>query len=137
MHNRQLISWVVCSIVLVTGIALATEAIEPEDAQTPIDNQCKYALIRGLNKVTSKSLILKVPVGEDLHYFEKLGFFVRSCQKDLEIEPTESKALLEIWHKDATGNTDRVFFGWLFSPSSSISTIEHPVYDITLVECIN
>ena len=132
-HQRQLISLVVCYIVLVASITLANENIE----QIITDNHCKYALIRVLNKVTSKSLILKVPVGEDLHYFETLGFFVRSCQKDLDENPVESKALLEVWHKDSIGNIDRVFFGWLFSLGSSISTIEHPVYDITLAECIN
>jgi hypothetical protein len=90
-----------------------------------------------LNKVTGKSQILKIPVGEDLYYFETLGLFVRSCQKDLSEDPIENKTLLEVWHKDSTGNIDRVFFGWLFSLRSSISTIEHPVYDIALAECIN
>lgn len=133
IRQYRLINWLIYYIVLTTSIALATENSE----QITSDNQYKYALLRGLNKVTGKSQILKIPVGEDLYYFETLGLFVRSCQKDLSEDPIENKTLLEVWHKDSTGNIDRVFFGWLFSLRSSISTIEHPVYDIALAECIN
>lgn len=129
VHLPLLISWIAFYIISNTNAVIADEGIA--------SNSYKYALIRGLNKVTGKSLVLKVPVSEDLYYFEKLGFFVRSCQKNPEENPTESKATLEIWHKNSTGDTERVFFGWLFSLNSSVSTIEHPVYDIALVECIN
>jgi hypothetical protein len=132
-RQYRLINRLIYYIVLTASIASATENSE----QIISDNQYKYALLRGLNKVTGKSQILKIPVGEDLYYFETLGLFVRSCQKDLSEDPIENKTLLEVWHKDSTGNIDRVFFGWLFSLRSSISTIEHPVYDIALAECIN
>jgi hypothetical protein len=128
VHLPLLISWIAFYIIN-TDATLADEDIA-------VSNY-KYALIRGLNKVTGKSLVLKVPVSEDLYYFEKLGFFVRSCQKNPEENPMESKAILEVWHKNSTGDTERVFFGWLFSLNSSVSTVEHPVYDIALVECIN
>lgn len=95
------------------------------------------AIIQGLNKITAKTLLLEIKVGDTIK-FGKLTITVHKCwQAPLEQKP-ESKILLEIY--DA-GNKDdsktRIFYGWMFSSSPSISALEHPIYDITAAGCKN
>jgi hypothetical protein len=134
--RNQVISLFGLFIIFVLNIALAIEDNKQHNNLAE-NGYHKYALIRGLNKITGKSLILKIPVGDELHYFEKLGIFVRKCWKDNEESLPESKVLIEVWHKDSNGDIERIFFGWLLSLNSSVSAIEHPMYDLSLVECIN
>ena len=96
-----------------------------------------YAIIRGINKITGKNLILKIPVDNELHYFERLGFFVSKCWKVEENQAPENKALIQIWHKNTNGNTERIFHGWMFSSFSSLSSMEHPNYDLALLDCVD
>ncbi len=132
-HNN-IIYFFVASIVFIANLAVATEENQIEIQQNK-GIYYKYALVRGLNKITNKSLVLKVLVGDELHYFDKLAFFVKKCWKVLENNRQESKVLIDVWCKDNNSNTERMFFGWMLSFSPSISSLEHQIYDLSLVEC--
>ncbi len=95
------------------------------------------AIIQGLNKITAKTLLLEIKVGDTIK-FGKLSITAHKCwQAPLDQKP-ESKILLEIYD---SGNKDdsrtRIFYGWMFSSSPSISALEHPIYDIAAVGCKN
>ena len=50
-------------------------------------------------------------------------------------EPPESAAFLEI---DDLGTDDRAesaFVGWMFASTPGVSALEHPVYDVWVVDC--
>ena len=96
------------------------------------------AFIQGLNKITAKTLILDIKVGDTIK-FGKLTITIHKCwQASLDQKP-ESKILMEIY--DSGNGTDekrsRIFYGWMLSSSPSISALEHPIYDITAVGCKN
>ena len=61
---------------------------------------------------------------------------VRACRKRPQEETPESAAFLEINEQRAgeEGMT-RLFTGWMFATSPAISALEHPVYDVWLVDC--
>jgi hypothetical protein len=99
------------------------------------------AVIQGLNKITAKTSVLEIKIGDTIK-FGKLTITAHKCwQAPLEQKP-ESKILLEIFD-NGSGATEneitkkRIFYGWMLSSSPSISGIEHPIYDITAISCNN
>ena len=52
----------------------------------------------------------------------------------------ESKALIEVNEKNNNSyskEAKNIFLGWMFASSPSISSLQHPIYDITILKCIN
>ena len=100
-------------------------------------NFTNYATLQSLNKITAKTTILEATVGEEIQ-FGKLFINIHKCWKAPLHEAPENKMLVEIFHEDLkTKEKERIFFGWIFSSSPSISGLEHPIYDVTALKCIN
>jgi hypothetical protein len=99
-----------------------------------------FAIVQALNKTTAKTSILELKVGEKTN-FSNINIIPHKClQSPLEQKP-ESKILLEILeikheYNDRTLEK-RIFYGWMFSSSPSISGLEHPIYDIIAINCKN
>lgn len=99
------------------------------------------AIVQGLNKITAKSSPIEIRIGDTVK-FGQLSITALKCwQAPLEQKP-ESKILLEIYdNNSASENKEqkktRIFYGWMFASSPSISTLEHPIYDITAIGCKN
>ena len=94
------------------------------------------AVLQGLDKVTARTRTLEIEVGEAA----TLGTFtirVRSCHKSPPIDPPEAAVFLEVDDDRPGGPVRRVFSGWMFASSPSLSAIAHPVYDLWLVDCKN
>jgi len=92
-------------------------------------------LLGGMDKVTARFSSFEVLVGETAH-FGTLEVTPRSCQKTPPEEEPESAAFLEIDQlKD--GTRSRVFNGWMFASSPGVSALEHPVYDIWVLDCVS
>ncbi|MES2676866.1 MAG: DUF2155 domain-containing protein [Pseudomonadota bacterium] len=94
------------------------------------------AVLQGLNKVTAKTLELRVKVGGQIE-FGKLIIKAKKCWKSPADQRPENKILLEVEELNADGTKKPIFYGWMFSSSPSISGLEHPIYDITAIECKN
>lgn len=110
-------------------------------AQSPseADNSRLFnkATIQVLNKVNAKTEILEVDINEPVN-IGSLKLIVHKCwQAPLEQRP-ESKMLVEIFDKDSSqkdAKNKRIFYGWMFASSPSISGLEHPIHDITAINC--
>lgn len=48
----------------------------------------------------------------------------------------ESLAFMEIWDEIPGQTRNKSFEGWMFSSSPAISALEHPIYDVILLECV-
>ncbi len=92
------------------------------------------AILRGLNKVIGRISTLEVPLGT-ISNFENLEIIARKCWKAPPEDRPENAALLEINEIRAGEAPKQIFLGWMFSSSPSISGLEHPVYDITMLSC--
>ena len=44
-------------------------------------------------------------------------------------------AYLEIDDRKLDGSVERVFSGWMFASSPAASSMEHPVYDVWVIDC--
>lgn len=123
--------------------SVQTDDVSTEDApvDTFVDEALKnpknyrdFATLRSLNKITATISLLEIEKDKASH-FGNLMITLRKCwQSPPEMEP-ESKALLEIWEEVPGEKAELLFNGWMFASSPSISALEHPVYDITLISC--
>ncbi|MFT6077329.1 MAG: hypothetical protein ACJA02_000993 [Myxococcota bacterium] len=96
----------------------------------------KVAILRGLDKIIAKTSKLEIAVGEE-QMFGKLSIEIKKCWGSPPGKRPENKILLKIEEEDKEGIRQIVFYGWIFSSSPSISGLEHPIYDITAIECVD
>lgn len=94
----------------------------------------KVAVLQGLNKVTARISEIRIPVGEEAP-FGNLNIRVEKCWKSDPSEQPENAALMEIYDQRPDEVHQRVFRGWMFSSSPSVSDLQHPVYDVIVLRC--
>lgn len=92
------------------------------------------AKIRFINKITAKSFTKNVEIGETIKFGE-LQISPLKCWKSYPEETPENKLLLKVFETNKNKEDKLIFYGWIFSSSPSISSIEHQTYDITLEDC--
>lgn len=94
------------------------------------------AVLRGLDKVTAQTSTIEAPVG-DVVTFGTLQIMVRSCDKAPPEDPPEAAAFLQISETKRDEPTEVLFSGWMFASSPALSALEHPVYDVIVVDCVD
>jgi hypothetical protein len=95
----------------------------------------KFIEIKILDKVSSKSNLLKIKIGKEKK-FKNLSIKGLKCKNSKFDDNPEITAYLQV--KDLTNeNNDEVFIfnGWTFSSSPTVNPFDHPVYDIWLTKC--
>ena len=95
----------------------------------------KFIEIKILDKVSSKSNLLKIKIGKEKK-FKNLSIKGLKCKNSEFDDNPEITAYLQV--KDLTNeNNDEVFIfnGWTFSSSPTVNPFDHPVYDIWLTKC--
>ena len=92
------------------------------------------AVLQGLDKITARVSRFDAPVGAAVR-FGTLALLVRDCEKSAPEDRPENAAFVEIYEQRPGEAAGRVFGGWMFSSSPALSALEHPVYDVTLLEC--
>ena len=92
------------------------------------------ALLQGLDKITARVSKFEAPVGNVVR-FGTLSIRVRDCERNPPEETPESAAFLEIDELRPGEARVRLFSGWMFASSPALSALEHPVYDVNLLDC--
>ena len=96
----------------------------------------EIAVLQGLDKVTARISTIEAPVGETVR-FGALEIIARACDKRPPEEPPESTAFLDIWELRRGEPPTSVFRGWMYASSPALSALEHPVYDVWVLDCRN
>ena len=95
----------------------------------------KFAELNILDKVSSKTLSIKVKIGEEIIY-QNLLINILKCQNSKFDDDPEVTAYMQVTDLKSTNNNKvYVFNDWTFSSSPSIRPFDHPVYDIWLKKC--
>ncbi len=94
------------------------------------------AVLQAMDKITARVSRLEVAVGTTIE-FGALSIAVRACDKAPPEETPEASAFLEISEKRQGEAEALRFQGWMFASSPALSAMEHPVYDIWVVDCVN
>ena len=93
-------------------------------------------ILQGLDKVTARVSTLEARVGEVVR-FGTLEIIARRCDKRPPEEPPESAAFVDIWEIRPGEPAISLFRGWMFASSPALNALEHPVYDIWVLDCVD
>ena len=93
------------------------------------DFETSSVLLQALDKTTGRTSFLTLKVGEPYRYGE-LVVTAEKCLKRPPEETPENSVFLQV-----VENEQEIFKGWMFSSNPALSSMEHPVYDIWVVEC--
>lgn len=120
----------------------AESAVEVPPVETEAERLAKTVRLAGLDKITGRTSSFDARVDRPTK-FGVLEIIPRTCHKRPPEEPPETSAYLEIRDlgfakssgaaKDDAGKL--VFSGWMFASSPALSALEHPVYDIWVMDC--
>ena len=117
--------------------AAAAETPPPDDTvvERPtahIDN--RRAVFVGLDKITGRTMTFDAAIGETVQ-FGALQVTPRACYTRPPTEATNTDAFVEVDEVTLQGEIKRIFTGWMFASSPGLHAVEHPTYDVWLVNC--
>lgn len=112
------------ALMLLAGLGL----IAPAGATTVV-------VMQGLDKTTARVSTFEGAAGSVVH-FGTLAITVHDCRKHPPEEDPETAAFLDI-DENLPGQAKPVhwFTGWMFASSPAVSALEHPVYDVWVLDC--
>ena len=95
----------------------------------------RFVEIKVLDKVSSKTDLLKLEIGKELKF---KGLLIKSlkCKNSEFDDNPEITAYIQV--KDMTNKDNNevfIFNGWTFSSSPAVNPFDHPVYDVWLKRC--
>ena len=98
-------------------------------------NEGRFVEIKVLDKVSSKTDLLKLEIGKELKF---KGLLIKSlkCKNSEFDDNPEITAYIQV--KDVTNKDNNevfIFNGWAFSSSPAVNPFDHAVYDIWLTRC--
>lgn len=127
---------------------VSTCLLSPCTATAEVLNYEDYPIIklRTLDKITAQAMTVEAKVGSTVRFGE-LFIKVQACRKPPPIEKIESAGFLQIWQTD--GDVDQkiqnaqtedeskwIFSGWMFASSPTLSALDHPIYDVWVLDCL-
>ncbi len=108
-----------------TGSSLTTDTIYTTKAQIVI-----------LNKITTKPYTLNIVTGKRYN-FSSISYEIHKCAKSTDPYNLSNQMLVSIYDNKEKADSSLIFRGWMISTNPSISTIEHPVYELIPIKCID
>ena len=95
----------------------------------------QFIEIKILDKVSSKTKLLKLTIGEEKKFQNLLIKSIKCKNSEFDDNPeiTAYIQVQDLVNKD--NNEVFIFNGWTFSSSPAINPFDHPVYDIWLTKC--
>ena len=84
-----------------------------------------------LNKITAEVKTIEIKLKE-FYLFEELKIYAIDCYNSKPLEKKETAVYLNIYKEKSM---EKVFNGWMIKSLPSISSMEHPVYDIWVNDC--
>lgn len=128
---------VAAGLSLFAGAALAEDPVEDlamiarRDVAAPKDQR---VTLRAVDKITARVTDIQAPMNKPVR-FGSLEIMPRTCTKRPPEETPEVTAFLEISDIQPDGEKKKLFSGWMFASSPALSALEHPVYDVWVIDC--
>jgi len=110
------------------GLALAVVPASAQPMAHPV------ATLAGLDKITGRITRFDVYIGETV-LFGALEITPRACYDRPATDTLQrTSAFLEVDQRSLDGTAKRIFTGWMFADSPALNAVDHPVYDVWLIE---
>ena len=103
-------------------------------ASTSFAIEGKAVVLQGLDKVTARVSTFEIPIGKSMR-FGTLEIIPRACDRTPPEAPPESTVYLDITDIRLGVSPVHLFHGWMFASSPALNALEHPVYDVWVLEC--
>lgn len=117
---------------VVGGLALVLALALPAAAQEWRPQ--RIAVLQALDKVTARVITLRATLNQP-ERFGSLTITVRTCNSRPPDEVPDAAAWMEIADSRAPASGTPVFRGWMFAEAPGVNMLQHPVYDIRILEC--
>mgnify|MGYP001272299076 CR=1 FL=1 len=92
-----------------------------------------YAVFKLLDKTTNKVTQKDINVNSKVNW-DTLSLEIFACYSTLPQDIPEDYVLIEV--KDALNDkNESVYKGWMISSSPDVTPLEHPIYDLWLIDC--
>ncbi|MBI2256880.1 MAG: DUF2155 domain-containing protein [Proteobacteria bacterium] len=95
-----------------------------------------FVVLRAMDKITARVSTITVPVGGSVK-FGSLQITAKACDKHPPEETPEASAFLDVVEEKPGEAPQSRFDGWMFASSPALSALEHPVYDLWVLDCTN
>ena len=121
------------NFILILFYFILTNTLFPANALENYSEQ--FIEIKILDKVSSKTNLLKLKIGEE-KTFQNLLIKSLKCKNSEFDDNPEITAYIQV--QDLTNKDNNevyIFNGWTFSSSPAVNPFDHPVYDIWLTKC--
>lgn len=92
------------------------------------------AVFSGLDKITGRIIKFDVAINETVQ-FGALQVTPRVCYTRPATEAQNTDAFVEVDELTLQGEVRRIFTGWMFAASPGLNAVEHPIYDVWLIDC--
>lgn len=92
------------------------------------------AVFTGLDKITGNTTTFETKVGEAKRFG---GLIVKAdvCFSRSATEEPKTTSFVEVDEVQLDDSLKRIFSGWMFAQSPGLSAVEHPIYDVWLINC--
>ncbi|OFX02572.1 MAG: hypothetical protein A3D94_14005 [Alphaproteobacteria bacterium RIFCSPHIGHO2_12_FULL_66_14] len=137
---RGLVAAMAAISIVAAGLGAAAAQTPPRPVSTsnlrpmPDAPGKRAAELQGLDKVTARTQRFYAPVGQATR-FGTLEITVADCLVNVPEAPPESVAYLTIVDNKPGQAAEKLFAGWMFASTPSLSALDHGVYDIRVLAC--
>ena len=116
-----------CALAAIAAVLLPCAA-QAERISNPI------AVFTGLDKITGTTTTFETKVGEAKQFG---GLIVKAdvCYSRSATEEPKTTSFVEVDEVQLDDSLKRIFSGWMFAQSPGLNAVEHPIYDVWLINC--
>ncbi len=93
-------------------------------------------VLRGVDKITGRVSTMTATLMQPLK-FGALTIIPERCLTKPQEEMPENAVYLQIFEETKDVSQKQIFKGWMFSSNPALSPLEHPIYDVWLLNCLN
>lgn len=115
----------------------AADVFDVIDTEKLVPSQFKElaeAELIGIHKITANSQKLDIKVAEG-QFFYNLEIKIEKCVRNNDPYNQNDYALINLTEYKMNDDAKMIFRGWISASSLSLSTFEHPIYEIFLGKC--
>lgn len=94
------------------------------------------AQMQAMDKITGRVSLIDVSINSEVK-FGSFSIVVRSCKTRPPEETPENFAFVDVVDQTKENGPINIFKGWMVSSSPALNAVEHPIYDVWLIKCIN
>ncbi|PCH81697.1 MAG: glycosyl hydrolase family 5 [Hyphomicrobiales bacterium] len=116
------------ALSIILGLLTYIQPAVAEKIENPV------SVFAGLDKVSGRVTQFDVYIDETVQ-FGSLQLTPRVCYSRPETEKQKMTGFIEVDELTLNNKVRRIFNGWMFASSPGLNAVEHPVYDIWLIEC--